>query len=314
MAEVGVKTVKENQKKDIFVESDGAVVFKGEDFGLHTRVFINSKGLPTYEAKDVGLNVMKFEKYPDIKKSIIVTASEQNDYFKVLLKVLSLIDPIHGRKTIHIGHGMMRFASGKMSSRTGNVITAEALIEEMKKLVLEKIADRDWTLEEKEEVAGVIAVGAIKYTILRSAVGSDIVFDSSASISFVGDSGPYLQYAAVRANSLLEKAVEIIDVRAGVIKDEIRDKIKIPNELSQLEKFLLRFEEVTERARNENSPHLITTYLIELAGVYNQLYAVKQIINKEDPLSPYYIAVTRAFRDVLTKGLWFLGIKVPKKM
>lgn len=138
VAPIGKNIVLENVKNGIFEVSEGATIFKGEKYGLHTRVFLNSVGLTTYEAKDIGLNAKKFEKYPDTNESIIVTASEQNDYFKVIKKVLTLIDENIGSKTKHIGHGMMRFASGKMSSRTGNVITAENLISEIKGLVLKR--------------------------------------------------------------------------------------------------------------------------------------------------------------------------------
>ena len=100
---------------------------------------------------------------------------------------------------------MLRFASGKMASRKGNVISAESLLGEIKSLVMDKISDRELSPAEKEEISDIVAVGAIKYTILRQTIGSDVIFDSAASISFEGDSGPYLQYAAVRAGAVLEK-------------------------------------------------------------------------------------------------------------
>jgi arginyl-tRNA synthetase len=109
MASIGLDVVNKNIG-EVFEISEGATVFKGEKYGLHTRVFINSHGLPTYEAKDLGLNVTKFKTYPDASQSIIITASEQNDYFKVIKQVLVLIDKENGQKTKHIGHGMMRSA------------------------------------------------------------------------------------------------------------------------------------------------------------------------------------------------------------
>src|SRR3989344_5125979 len=120
-----------NEHPDVFTESDGAKVFRGEDHGLHTRVFVSSKGLPTYEAKELGVNKKKFEKdNPDI--SIIVTGNEINDYFKVLVKVMELTMPEVAARTRHISHGMLRLPGGKMSSRTGDVITADSLIEQTK--------------------------------------------------------------------------------------------------------------------------------------------------------------------------------------
>jgi arginyl-tRNA synthetase len=319
MAPVGLKVVKEHIKQEsegkigndgksdgrgVFEESDGAIVFKGEEFGLHTRVFVNSRGLPTYETKDVGLNMTKFEKYPDASQSIIVTANEQNDYFKVLIKVLSLIDQQNSGKTMHIGHGMLRFASGKMSSRTGNVVTADSLIGDMKKLVMEKIADRKFSPDEADEIADTIAVGAIKYTILRQAIGGNVVFDSAASISFEGDSGPYLQYSAVRAYSILEKAgtVEISEARG------------LPEKVGLLEKLIVRFNGIADRAREEYAPQIMANYLIALAGAFNAFYANQTIIDEKDPLSAYRIELTKAFLKTMTEGLWLLGIKVPKRM
>ena len=201
----GEKIVAEFLKKGVFEKSENAVVFRGERFGLHTRVFITSQGLPTYETKELGLNKAKFEKEPDINQSVIVTANEQNDYFKVVLKAMEQIYPEIAAKTKHLSHGMLRFASGKMSSRTGNVITGESLISTMEDLVLEKIKDREFSPEEKQNIARAVGVGAIKYSILRSATGSDIIYDFEKSISFEGDSGPYLQYTYARALSVLRK-------------------------------------------------------------------------------------------------------------
>jgi arginyl-tRNA synthetase len=307
-APLGKEIVLEYLKKGIFEVSEGATVFKGEKFGLHTRVFLNSAGLTTYEAKDLGLNTKKFKKYPDADESIIVTATEQNDYFKVIKKVLTLIDENIGSKTKHIGHGMLRFASGKMSSRTGNVITAESLIEEIKSLVIEKIADREFSPEEKDEVADIIAIGAIKYTILRQAIGGDVIFDSASSISFEGDSGPYLQYAVVRANAVLGKVV------SSQLKVVSGNAQVLPEKVTMLEKLLSRYTDIKERARAEYAPQTIAQYLMSLAGAFNGYYAVNQIVDDNDPLSPYRVALTKKFVETMTDGLWLLGIKIPKRM
>jgi arginyl-tRNA synthetase len=289
----------------VFEMSDGAVVFKGEKYGLHTRVFVNSLGLPTYESKEIGLNFTKFKDYPDAARSVIVTASEQNDYFRVLIKVLSIVFPAIGEKTKHIGHGMMRFASGKMSSRTGKVVTAEDLIDDIRDMVKAKIVGREYTSEEVEKISDIVAIGAIKYTILRSSAGSDIVFDSTASISFEGDSGPYLQYSAVRAASILAKAKE-----AGIAGSVVL----VPEKVGTLEKLLSRYEDVLALSVADLSAHHVAGYLSALASAFNAFYAGQIIVEKDDKLSPYYVAITRAFYEVITDGLWVLGIKVPEKM
>ena len=125
---IGKKIVEKGLKDKIFEKGEnGAIIFKGEKYGLHTRVFINSEGLPTYEAKDLGLAEIKYKKYK-YDQSFIITGNEVNEYFKVMLCAMDKINPDLAKKTKHIGHGMMRLPEGKMSSRTGNVITAETLI------------------------------------------------------------------------------------------------------------------------------------------------------------------------------------------
>lgn len=303
VADKGVAVVQEFLKKDVFEKSDGAIVFKGEEHGLHTRVFINSQGLPTYEAKEIGLNIEKFKLYPDLFESIIVTGNEINEYFKVLKKVLSMVAPSVAEKTTHLSHGMLRFASGKMSSRKGNIISAESLIDDVKKMVMDKMVGREFDAKEADEVADMVAVAAIKYSILRQGIGGDVIFDTDKSISFEGDSGPYLQYAAVRAQSVLAKA--------GDSEQKIS---KVPDKVGLLERLVTRFPDIADRARLEYAPQHIAGYLINLAGAFNAFYAGNTIVDPKEPLSPYRIALTRAFLATMTEGLWLLGIKVPRKM
>jgi len=290
----------------IFEKSDGAIVFHGEkyDAKLHTRVFINSQGLPTYEAKELGLNLKKWKKIrPD--KSIIITANEQSDYFRVLLKALELIEPEVRSVTEHIAHGMLRFAEGKMSSRTGNVITGESLVNEIKILVDKKLESREMKETEKKEVAEIVAVAAIKYSILKHVTFGDIIYDFEKSISFEGDSGPYLLYSAVRARSILEKAK-----REGV-KPSLSTA---PKEVSVLEKILYRFPEIVSRSVSERAPHHIATYLIELSAIFNSWYANTQIVDKNNTASAYRVALTESFLTISKNGLNLLGIRVPDRM
>ncbi len=312
MAPIGEKIVRENLGK-VFEESDpegkstsygagAAIIFRGEKYDpkLHTRVFINSQGLPTYETKEIGLTVTKFEKEnPDI--SIVTTAVEQAEYMKVVAKALSLIHPEYESRMKHITHGMMRLASGKMSSRKGNVVTGESLLRDSMEMIQEKIKDRDFSDAQKKEVSEAVGVAALKYSILRSAMGSDIVFDFEKSISFEGDSGPYLQYSATRAKSVLAKA--------GA-KKEISE---VPETVSNLEKILYRFPEVVLHAYEELEPHHITTYLTALASEFNSFYGNTQIISEEKS-SAYYLALTEAFLRRMQSGLHLLGIKMPERM
>ncbi|MBX4195733.1 arginine--tRNA ligase [Candidatus Parcubacteria bacterium] len=285
-APIGKKIVEENTGK-VFEESDGAVVFHAEKHNphLHTRVFINSKGLPTYEAKELGLTKKKFET-EDLDESIVITANEQSDYFCVVLEAVNQIYPELRNKMMHLSHGVLKLPSGKMSSRTGEVISAESFIEDIKGKV-----------KDDEQVA----IGAIKYMILRSNIGGDIVFDIDKSVSTEGDSGVYLQYAHARANSLLEKAGN----RGQVTGEQ--------GQIREVERLLYRFPEIVERAQAEYAPHHITTYLTELAGSFNNFYAHEQVIG-DSPESGYRLAIVEAVKIVLKNGLTVLGIPAPEKM
>lgn len=311
--EVGKKIVLDNIGK-VFDESEGAIIFKGEDFEpkTHTRVFINKDGIPTYEAKEVGLAKIKRELFK-YNQSITITASEQDAFFQVVEVAIGEIFPELKGKLKHLSHGMLRLPSGKMSSRTGNIITAESLIDQVKEKVLEKIKDREFDEAEKKEIAEVVAIGAIKYSILRQAIGGDIIFDFGKSISFEGDSGPYLQYTAVRANSVLANFKNLTPDpspkgrRGGEERPE-------GFEVQELERVLYRFPEVVERAGREYAPHHLVTYLTELASLFNSFYAKEKIIDEFDPASPYKVSLTQAVAHTLQNGLHLLGIKVPKRM
>jgi len=306
MADSGEEIVRENVGK-IFEESEGAVVFKGEKYDpkLHTRVFITSQGLPMYEAKELGLANEKFKTKPNLDLSIVVTANEQADYMRVVAKALSLIHPEYENKMKHITHGMMRFATGKMGSRKGNVITGESLLNDTHADVLKRMQDRDFSAEEREQIASKLGVAAIKYSILKQSTGGDIIYDFDKSISFEGDSGPYLCYSHARAHSVLEKAQK---------ENILPDPHAYPTEVFEVEKLLYQFPEIVLRSATEYEPHYITNYLIELARSFNSFYGNNVIVNKEDKNSPYKIALTYAFTFVMKTGLYLLGIKAPEKM
>lgn len=310
VADEGVRIVRDFLTRNVFELSNGAVVFRGDKYGLHTRVFITSQGLPTYETKELGLTKRKFsEVNPDL--SIVVTANEQSEYFKVLLEAMRHIDTRMAERTKHIAHGMLRFAEGKMSSRKGNIITGESLIASVEAMVHKKLEERELETFEKNKIAEVVAIGAIKYSILRQAIGGDIIFDFEKSISFEGDSGPYLQYSYVRAKSVLAKAVaeKIPHLEAKPPSERGGDM-----NVSLLERLLYRFPEVVELASSEYAPHFVATYLIELAGAFNSYYAKNQIVNASDATSPFKVTLTSAFAAIMKNGLWLLGIEAPERM
>jgi arginyl-tRNA synthetase len=303
---VGVKLVQAHIKDGVFEMSDGAVVFKGEKVGLHTRVFLNSQGLPTYEAKDLGLLELKKEKEKDLDFSITITANEQTEYFKVMLAAAKELPEVQdiANKTQHISHGMMRFADGKMSSRKGNVITGVSLLADMQRGAHQKMQGRE--LKDADKTAEQIAVGAIKFTVLKQGSGKDIVFDPERSLSLEGDSGPYLQYALTRARSLLRKADTSF---SGLERPE--STILSPERIA-LERTLVHFPEVVARAARELEPHYVTTFLTELASLFNSWYANSRVIGSAD--QEYGLLLTKAFEQTMHKGLTLLGIPAPEEM
>ncbi len=311
MADNGREIVKANMGK-VFEESEGAVVFKAEKYNvegqpkLHTRVFITSNNLPTYETKELGLTIEKFKTEPDMNLSIVITANEQMDYMRVVAKSISLIHPEYESKMRHITHGMMRFASGKMGSRKGNVITGESLLNDTKEDVMQKMTTRDFESgEDKEKIISDVAVAALKYSILKQSTGGDIIYDFETSISFEGDSGPYLQYSYARANSILEKAQK---------ENILPDFENLPDEIFEVEKLLYQFPEIVLRATKEYEPHYIANYLIETARAFNSFYGNNLIVDHKDKISAYKVAMTYSFSFVMKTGLHLLGIKAPLKM
>jgi arginyl-tRNA synthetase len=301
---LGRNLVNEYLKKGVFIESDGAVVFEAEKYdpALHTRVFITREGVPTYEAKDLPLSQLKYDAYP-FDTSIIVTAVEQKEYFKVVLKALEQVNPDLAKKTLHISHGMLMLPTGKMSSRKGSVITGESLINDAIRESREKIS-KDYSEEVAERIAQDVGVSAIKYSILRQAIGKNVIFDFEKSLSFEGDSGPYLQYSTVRARSVVEKAQ----------REVIAPSENASLDVYKLEKLLHRFPSVVEKSLEQYAPHRITTYLTELAGEFNSFYAQNKIIDALDSSSSYKLLLTEAFITVMQNGLYILGIRVPEKM
>lgn len=320
----GIEIVKANTTPNgtsVFEESNGATIFPGEKYGLHTRVFLNKDGLPTYEGKEIGLVPTKYDAY-NYDVGVTVTANEQDEYFKVVYKAASLIPSLShiAPRMKHVSHGMLKLTTGKMSSRTGDVITGESLLMDMIEQSLEKMKDREMTDEEKKSVAKDVAVAAIKYTVLRQSLGRDIIFDPEKSLSFEGDSGPYLQYSYVRAKSLLHKAKELGVVQyvdmSGASSEEgdITEKSPDKGLMLKLEKVLERYPETIERSWKDLSPHHVSNYLIDLAGTFNSFYANTQIVKVDDTTSPYKVALVQAFSIVMKNGLAVLGIRVPEKM
>lgn len=292
---VGLRTVQEQLQKGVFTDSDGAVVFEGEKYGLHTRVFINSEGLPTYEAKDVGLSMLKWEDY-HFDESVIITGNDITEYMKVVLKAIEQFKPELSERTKHLTHGNVKLAGGvKMSSRKGNFLRAIDVID------IAGAANEEATGGRDERVV----LAAIRYSFLKNRIGADIIFEPKESVSLQGNSGPYLQYAHARACSILQKSsMQILDLRSEILDLELGER-------SLLVK-LGEYAEVVEKATNELLPHQICTYLYELAQEFNRFYEKCRIIG--DEREGTRLSLTIRYRDTLANGLSVLGIAAPEKM
>lgn len=295
---VGAKIVRAHP--ELFVESEGAVVFKGEEYDLHTRVFLNKQGLPTYEAKELGLAKMKEDATP-FDLTLTITANEQKDYFTVVMKAMELALPELRGKLAFMTHGLLRFADGKMSSRTGNVIRGEDLIADLADVA--RVRASESRSADTEQLAQDIAVAAIKYQILKQASGKDIIFDRERALSLEGDSGPYLQYAHARAQQITEKAK----------REGVSAHINSGTAPDTLTRLLHRFPEIVEYTSSLREPHLLTNYLLEIAGAFNSWYAQVHILDGT-PEAAHKVAVADAVRRTLKNGLWVLGIPAPEKM
>jgi len=300
VAEKGKQMVLEGLKKKIFQESEGAIIFPGEKYGLHNRVFLNRKGLPTYEAKDLALAKKQFADFSPLKIFHVV-GPEQKGYFKVVFKALEQILPKTVGKEFHLMYGWVRLKKGKMSSRTGKVVLGEWLLDEVKKQLLKKF-------KTPEKIAEKIAVGAVKYSLLKFNTLSEVVFDIKESINLEGDSGPYLQYTYARCQSVLAKAenvkIEKITVGSHLKAEEI-----------SLLRSLYQFPEVVQEAGKKLAPNLICNFLFDLAQKYNLFYNKLSILKADNVNSVNFrLFLTSAVSKVLKNGLDLLGIEAPEKM
>jgi arginyl-tRNA synthetase len=214
------------------------------------------------------------------------------------------VSPELAAKTEHIGHGMVRLATGKMSSRTGDVIVASDFIDDVAASVRERVVSAGIAAP-TDELIDVIAIAAIKYVTLKGGISQDTVFDKDKALSFEGDSGPYLQYTYARIVSVLARAKD-----AGVLPSWH----VMPETIYGPERLLYRFESVVALALEERSPHYVTQYLTALASAFNQFYAHEKIANSHDTAAPYKAAVAQAVGQTLKNGLWVLGITAPEKM
>jgi arginyl-tRNA synthetase len=300
VAGLGMKIARKLLAKGILCESDGAVIFNGEKYGVDTRVFINSLGLPTYEAKELGVAELEFSEFGTIDNCIHVVTPEQSSFFKVTFKVQELFDPKKYKdKQIHFAYEFVDLKGGKMSSREGNVVSGEWLINEVAKKIEESFSV-------EAGIAEKISLGSVKYSFLKVDAKRKIKFDIDESISLHGNSGPYLLYVYARCQSILKKV-------------ENNTKYEIPNTKYETEELallrtLFKFPEIVEDAAENYAPHLIATYIFDLAQKFNVLYEKLPILKAEEQDKQKRLLLVQATAQILKNGLYLLGIETLDKI
>jgi arginyl-tRNA synthetase len=282
----GKELVLENP--NVFKKSKGAVIFEGEKYGLHNRVFINSEGFATYEAKDLALAELQFREYePD--QIVHLVGPEQIEYFKVMFKALEILMPKSKGREMHLWYGWVRLKGGKMSSRTGIIVRGIELLDEVK----EKLKGQE-----------LVAQAALRYALLKNRRQTNMAFDIEESVNLLGNSGPYLQYTYARIRSILRK-------------QPFKRMALLPAVSQQEKDIMLKlslFPELAESAAQEYEPSIIAKYLFDLAQLFNNYYQKVPILRSKEPEKLFRLALISAVAVVLKKGLDLLGIEVLEKM
>ena len=288
--ELGKSLIKE-KTPEVFTKSDGAYVFNGSKYGAFDNVFIGSHGNGLYGAHDMGLIQLKYKDYPDLDLSITVNAEEQAAYFRGVIAASELSIPALKGRLFNYATGFVKLATGKMSSRTGEVVTIGWLFDEFKKAI-ENAGG--------EPTDDVIA-GALRYQFLKVKIGGDVIFDINDAVSLTGNTGSYLQYAHARARGILAKSDK---------------EIAFPTELFDEDKMLVRklseYVDVVDRAKESLEPHHICTYLFELAQEFNRYYEKNQVIGSDK--EAHRVGIVAIYADILKAGLAILGIVAPNKI
>ena len=306
--QTGKDYVEKGLEKGVFKKlEDGAVLSNLESMGLTDTVVVKKDGTALYITQDLALTDLKKKKHK-ADKMIWIIGPEQSLAMAQLFAICEQLGVGKREEFMHVPYGYMSIkGEGKMSSRKGNVMYLDDVIDEAKEKI-EAIMQERIPAEELSKTAETIAHSAIVFGILKAGRMTDMAFDLSDALRLEGDTGPYLDYSAVRALSVVEKAK----------KEGLTDLNFSPSEsyaISNLERILYRFPEVVERAGADLSPSTIANFLIELAANFNSFYASGQIIDTSDTsTSLYKVALTEAFAATMKNGLYLLGIDVPERM
>lgn len=303
-----VSLIKEYLEKGLFKKDQGAVGIDLEEDKLGFCLLLKSDGTGLYATKDIELARRKFEEH-DIEKNIYVVDNRQALHFKQVFNILDKMGFENAKNCHHLQYEMVELASGAMSSRKGNIVALQDLIDQMQDKIKEdylaKYAD-DWTSQEIETTAKVIAQGAIKYGMTRVDSQKKIVFDMSEWLRLDGDSGPYIQYVYARINSMLKKS-DFDETKVDYTQLTMPSEKELLNQLSQ-------FNDNIQTALAQNKTHVLCSYLYTLAKSYNSFYAECPILKEADAVKNLRLALSKAVAESLRVGLSLIGVVAPERM
>ncbi|MBU5440237.1 arginine--tRNA ligase [Tissierella sp. MSJ-40] len=300
------KVIKEMELKGILKESKGAFIVDLEPYGMPPALIKKSDGSTLYTTRDIAAAFYRKETY-DFYKNIYVVASQQNLHFKQWMKVIELMGYEWANDCIHIPFGMVSLEDGTLSTRKGRVVFLEDVLNTAIKNTLNIIEERNPNLKNKEEVAKQVGIGAVIFQELFNQRIKDYVFSWDRTLSFEGETGPYVQYTHARATSLLEKG-------EFNLEDDIDYSLLKTEEEVNVARLLYDFPNVIINAMEKNEPYFITRHIIEIAKTFNKFYNTCPIISEEENLKKARLMLSYATKTVIKIGLGLLGMEAPDKM
>ncbi len=311
----GKSKVEEGLSKNLFFKKeDGSVWADLTENGLDEKLLLRADGTSVYMTQDIGTAKLRFEDYP-INKMVYVVGNEQNYHFQVLSILLDKLGFDWGRDLVHFSYGMVELPDGKMKSREGTVVDADDLIADMIKTARDTSEELgkldDYTEEEKNEVARIVGLGALKYFILKVDPRKNMTFNPKESIDFNGNTGPFIQYTHARIKSVLRKAKE-----QGLDFETLKNKnIDISEKEKYLIQLLTEYGLIVKQAGEEFSPALIANYVYDLVKEYNQFYHDFSILKEENKdIKTFRLLLSEKVAETIKNGMDLLGIEVPERM
>lgn len=298
--------VEELKEKNLLVESNGAMVVSLDEYNMPPCIILKSDGATIYATRDLAAAEYRKATY-DFAKNIYVVGKDQSLHFKQVYKTLELMGYDWAKDCMHVAFGLVKFADRKLSTRKGEVIFLEDLLNESISKTMEIINEKNPELENKEEVATKVGVGAMIFTYLKNSRERDIVFDWKEMLSFDGETGPYVQYTYARANSILRRHTE-----TGTSCDY--SKLTSPEEF-ELAKTLAGLQSTVLQALDKAEPSVVTRYVIDVAKAFNKFYNTHSVLNVEDEgLKEARIMLTEATCQVIKNALYLIGLETVEKM